>query len=147
MEDNPPILLCSFINKTNSQVEQIHRMNLCYRTHGCRQRINNKPIREECKIWVVVTEALVYVVQFRRAKKGKQVASSTKWGLGENLVLWLMECLTQAFSFDIFMDNCFTSFSLLTLLWATVVLNKKGYTIVLLLGTNSCNNKERGYFE
>ena len=69
LEDNPPILLCGLINKTNSQVEQIHRMNLCYRTHGCRQRINNKPIRDEYKIWIVVTEALVYVVQFRQVQR------------------------------------------------------------------------------
>ena len=42
-----------------------------------------------------------------------QVSSSTKWRLGENVVLWLMECLTPSVSFDIFMDNYFTSFRLL----------------------------------
>ena len=31
-------------------------------------------------------------------------ASSTKWGLGENLFLQLMERLTPTFSFDIFME-------------------------------------------
>ena len=40
--------------------------------------------------------------------------SSTKWRLGENVVLWLMECLTPFVSFDIFLDNYFTSFRLLT---------------------------------
>ena len=57
--------------------------------------INNKPIQEEYKIWVLVAETYGYVVQFRPyqgAKKGKQVASSTKSGLGENAALWLMEC-------------------------------------------------------
>ena len=46
------------------------------------------------------------MVQFRPyqgAKKGKQIASPTKWGLEENIVLRLMECLTPTFSFDIFM--------------------------------------------
>ena len=62
-------------------------------------------------------------------KKGKQVASSTKWGLGENVAQRLMECLTPTVSFDMFMDNCFTSFHLLTHLGVnnirvTGVLNK-----------------------
>ena len=45
-----------------------------------------------------------------------KVSSSTKWRLGENVVLWLIECLTPSVSFDIFMDNYLTSFRLLTLL-------------------------------
>ena len=60
----------------------------CYRTYGSRQRINSKSIQEEYKIWVLSAEAYGYVVQFRPyqgAKKGKQVASSTKWRLGENV--------------------------------------------------------------
>ena len=51
----------------------------CYETHGSRQRINNKSIQEEHKIWVFVAEVYDEVVQFRPyqgAKKGKQVASS-----------------------------------------------------------------------
>ena len=61
-------------------------------THGSSQRINNKSIQEEYKIWVLTVEAYGYVVQFRPyqgAKKGKQVASSGKWELGENVVLRL----------------------------------------------------------
>ena len=45
----------------------------CYRTHGNRQRIYNKSIREEHKI--LVAEAYGYVVQLRLyegAKKRKQ---------------------------------------------------------------------------
>ena len=79
----------------------------CYGTHSSNQRIN-KPIQEECKIWILVAEAYGYVVQLRKhqgAKKGKQFASSTKCGLGENLVLRLMECLAPAFGCDIFMHN------------------------------------------
>ena len=61
----------------------------CYGTHGSRQQIK-KTIQEEYKIWVLVAEVYGYVVQFRLyqgAKKGKQFASSTKWRLGENVVL------------------------------------------------------------
>ena len=45
-------------------------------------------------IWVFA-EAYCYLDQFESyqgIKKGKKVASSTKWGLGENVVLWLMKC-------------------------------------------------------
>ena len=56
---------------------------------------------------------LVYYRPYQGAKQGKQVASSTKWVLGEDVVLRLMEFLTPAFTFDIFMDNYFISFRLL----------------------------------
>ena len=90
-------------------------------THGSSQRMY-KSIQEEYKIWILAAEAYDYVVQFRPyqgAKKGKHVASTTKWGLGENVILWLMECLTLTFSFDIFMKNFFTSFRLLPTLELT----------------------------
>ena len=78
-------------------------MILCYGTRGSRKQINKKSIQEEYKICVLTEEAYGYVVPFRpyqAAKKEKQVASSTKWGFGENLVLRLMECLTPTFSFE-----------------------------------------------
>ena len=53
------------------------------------------------KIWILVAEAYGYVFQFipyQGAKEGKQITSSTKWGLGENVVLWLIECLTPTVS-------------------------------------------------
>ena len=62
--------------------------------------------------------------------KHSKVSPSAKWRLGENVVLQLMECvLTPSVSFEIFMDNYFTSFRLLTHLGvnnirATRVLNK-----------------------
>ena len=49
------------------------------------------------RIWILVAEAYGSVVQFipyQGEKQGRQVASSTKWGLGENVVLWVIECLT-----------------------------------------------------
>ena len=113
-------------------MEQIGCMTPCHETHGSRHRINNKSIQEEHKIWALAAEACGYVVQFRpyhATKKGKQVASSTKWRLRENVVLRSMERVTPTFSFDIFRDNYFTSFRLLTHLGvnnipATGVLNK-----------------------
>ena len=64
-------------------MEQIHCTIPYHKTHGSRHRINNKSIQEEYKIWVVVAKAYGYVFQFRPnnivQKKGKQVASSTKW--------------------------------------------------------------------
>ena len=87
-----------------------------YGTHDSRQQINTL-IQVEYKIRVLDAEAYCYVVQFRSyqgAKKGKQAAFFTKWGLGQNVVLGHMECLTPTFSFHICMDNYFLSFCLLT---------------------------------
>ena len=58
-----------------------------------------------------------------------KVSFSTKWRLGENVVLQLMKCLTSSVSFDTFMKNYFLTFRLLILLRvnnirATRVLNK-----------------------
>ena len=46
--------------------------------------------------------------------KHSKVSSFTKWRLGENVVLRLMEGLTPSVSFDRFIENYFTSFRLLT---------------------------------
>ena len=85
---------------------------------------------------------------------GKQsnVSSSTKWRLGENVVLRLMECLTQTVSFDIFMDNYFTSFRQLTHLRvnnirATPVLNKNRLSKCAIIGDKQLQKKERDDFE
>ena len=119
------------------------------------KRTNNKSIQEEYKTWALVTEAYGYVVQFWRykgAKKVKQVALSTKWGLGENVVLRLMERLILSFSFDIFIENYFTSFRLFTHLESTTLEQQvcsaiKAYANPLSLVTSSCKKKERGHFE
>ena len=60
-----------------------------YKKLHYRQQINNKPIQVGHNIWVLA-EAYGYVVQFKPyqgVKKKKQVASSSKWGLEENIVL------------------------------------------------------------
>ena len=79
-----------------------------------------------------MAEAYDYLVHYRPYQgvtKGKPVASSGKWGLGENIALRLMECLTLTVIFNIFMDNYFTSVRLFTHLGvnnirATGVLNQ-----------------------
>ena len=83
-----------------------------YPNHGSRQRIKSKSIRIGYNIWVLA-EAYGYVVQFepyQGVKKGKQFASSTKWGLGENAVLRLMECLPPTVSYNILMNKLFQFF-------------------------------------
>ena len=55
---------------------------------------------------------LVHSKPCHGVQKEKQVAFSTKRGLGDNVVPWLMECLTPTVSFDLFMDTYFTSLRL-----------------------------------
>ena len=90
----------------------------------------------------------IYVRSYQGAKKRKQVASS-KCRLAENVVLWLMECLTSTFSFDIFMNNYFISFHLLKYLGvnnirATGVLNKNRLRKCTIIGNKQLQKNERG---
>ena len=76
------------------------------------------------------------------------MVSSTKWGLGENFVLRLMECLTATFSFDVFTDNYFTFFVCFPTLEITtfeqqVCSAKIGYANAVSLGTSSCKKKKK----
>ena len=95
-------------------------------------------------------------------KKGKQVVSSTKWGLGYNVVLRLMQCLTPTVSFDLFMDSWiyflfiyFTSFCLfvclptfeLTTFEQEAVFNKNRLRKYTITGDKHLQKKERGHFE
>ena len=69
---------------------------------------------------------------YQCVKKVKQVASSTQWRSGENVVLPLMECLLPFVRCHMFINSYFTSFHLLTNLEANniraiVVLNKKSF--------------------
>ena len=75
-----------------------------------------------------------------------------KWRLGENVVLELMKCLSPAVSFDIFMDNYFTSFHQLTLLRvnnirATRVLNRNMLRKSTIIRDSRLRKKERCYFK
>ena len=84
--------------------------------------------------------------------KYSKVSSSTKWRLGENVVLQLMICLAPTVSFDIFMDTYFTSFRLLTHLGvnnirATRVLIKNRLSKSTTAEDKQLQKKERGHFE
>ena len=106
----------------------------CYGNPGSRQRII------EYKIWVLAAEAYSYVVQFRPyhgAKKGKQVASCTKQGLGENVALRLMECLTPTVSFDMILIYLLMSISFVQQVCST----KIGYANAQSQGTNNCKKR------
>ena len=75
-----------------------------------------------------------------------KVSSSTKWRLGENVALRLMECLTPSVSFDIFMDNYFTYFRLHILLGVhkirtTNVLNKNRLRKCTIIGDKLLEKK------
>ena len=74
--------------------------------------IGNEQTTSQFKRNIKSNSYLVHYRPYQGTKKGKQVASSTKWGLGDNVVLRLMECLTPTVSFDLFMDNYFISFRL-----------------------------------
>ena len=70
----------------------------------------------KCKIWALAV-AYGNLGQFepnQYEKKGKMFVSSTKWGLGENVALRLMECLPPTVCCHIFMNNNFKSFRLFT---------------------------------
>ena len=63
-----------------------------------------------------------------------------------------MECLTATVSFDIFMNNYFTSFRLLTHLGvnkirATIVLNKNRSSNGTIIAANSYKKKGHGHYE
>ena len=84
--------------------------------------------------------------------KHSKVFFSTKWRLGESVVLRLMECVTPTVIFDIFMGNYFTCFRLLTLLGvnkirATCMFNKGSLPRCTIMGTNSCIKRESGHFK
>ena len=87
--------------------------------------------------------------------KHSKFSSSTKGRSGENVVLRLMECLTPTVSFDIFTNNYFTTFHLLTYLGvnnirATRVLNKNRLCKRTIIGDKQLQKKkknERGHFE
>ena len=77
----------------------------------------------------------------------KTVPSSTKWELGENVVLRLMECLISTVSFDIFMDDysnlfvCSLTLELTTFV-QQICSTKIGYTNAIPLETNSCKKRK-----
>ncbi len=87
--------------------------------NNSKQRIQNKPVRVGYKMWVLAEES-GYVVQFDPYQGAKSTgptrSSPTSWGLGEKVVLELLEVLPQGVSYHVFMDNFFCSVRLLKFL-------------------------------
>ena len=101
------------------------------------------------KRYIKSNSFLFHYRPYRSVKKGKQVTSSTKWGLGNNVVLRLMECLTSTVSCHLFMTNYFTSLRLfvslatleLTIYEQEVCSTKIGYANTPSSGINSCKKR------
>ena len=80
--------------------------------------------------------------------KHPKTSSSSKWRLGENVVLRLLGCLTPTVSFDIFiMNNYFTPFRLLNHIGvnnirAARVLNKNRLGKCTIIGDKHLQKKK-----
>ena len=113
-----------------------------------KERMNNKR-------YIKLNSYSVHYRPYQGVNKGKQVASSTKWGLGDNVVLRLMECLTPTVSCHLFMTNYFTPFRLFCLLThlgvnnmrASGVFNKIRLRKCTIIGDKQLQKKERDHFE
>ena len=81
--------------------------------------------------------------------KHSKISSSTKWRLGESVVLCLMECLTPTVSFDIFMDSYFRLFTHfgVNYIRATRVFNKNRLCKCTIIWGKHLQKKKRGHFE
>ena len=86
-----------------------------YGRNNSKQRIQNKPTRTAFKMWVLA-EPLGDVVNFdpyQSAKCGNTTRVTDKTcGLGETVVLSLLDGLPQNICYRVFMDNVFTSLCL-----------------------------------
>ena len=107
-------------NRTNRANLSVDEAMLPYfGKNNSKQRINNKPIRVGYKMWVLAEDS-GYVVQFdpyQGAKStGPQGKTSFTWGLGEKVVLDLLDVLPRGPCYHVFMDNFFTSMRLLKFL-------------------------------
>lgn len=105
------------LNNPNLSVDEA--MLPYFGRNSSKQRIQNKPVRVGYKMWVLAEDS-GYVVQFdpyQGAKlSGPQRSSPQTWGLGEKVVLELLETLPKGPSYHVFMDNFFTSVRLMTFL-------------------------------
>ena len=117
------------------------------------------------KVWIndlqyiqMYSPVIIYWAHYRPyqgSKKGKQVPSSATQGLGHNIVLGLMKCLTPTLSFYLFMDNYFTSFCLFVCLPITHLnniqakgtFNKNRLCKYTIIGDRQQQKKEQGHFE
>ena len=115
-----------------------------YGRNNSKQRIHNKPIRVGYKMWVLAEDS-GYVVHFdpyQGAKSGgPQRSSPVTWGLGEKVVLELVEALPKGPSYHIFMDNFFCSVRLLKFLGSNNI--KASGTLRQNRLSKSCSLREK----
>ena len=142
-----------FLNEEHLSIDE--SMLPYYGRHSSKQRILGKPIRMGYKMWVLATSE-GYVVQFepyQGAKKSDSIRSSvTSWGLGERVVLDLLEELPRGTAYHIFVDNFFTSFRLLHHLHqnnvqATGVIRSNKLGRCSIEPAKALEKKARGFFD
>jgi len=142
-----------FLNEEHLSIDE--SMLPYYGRHSSKQRIVGKPIRMGYKMWVLATSD-GYVVQFDpytgAKRSGGTRSSSTSWGLGEHVVLDLLEELPRGISYHVFIDNFFTSFRLMNHLHdhniqATGVIRCNKLGRCSIEPPKSLEKKERGFFD
>ena len=78
-----------------------------YVQNNSKQRMQSKPVRSGCKMWVLA-EPLGYAVNFdpyQDAKNGVSTQASEKtWIPGETVVLYLLDALPKQMCYIFFMD-------------------------------------------
>ena len=106
--------LQNFIPEKNVSIDESMVAN--YGRHGCKQYIQNKPVKFGYKLWVAATP-LGYAIQFY-PYAGKDNNYNKDIGLGGSVVMTLMSKLPTVpnSNYHVFMENFFTSPSLLRLL-------------------------------
>ena len=106
--------LQNFIPEKNVSIGQ--SMVPYYGRHGCKQYIQNKPVKFGYKLWVAAVP-LGYAIQLY-PYAGKDDNYNKDIGLGGSVVMTLMSKLPTVpnLSYHVVMDNFFTSPSLLRLL-------------------------------
>ena len=101
------------------------------------------------KTWITSNSLIWFCSSVQTgSKKGKQIGSFTKWGLGENVDLWLMECLNPTLVLIYLWINMSRLFvclptSELTIFEQHVCLTKIVYKNALSLGTSGCKKKKK----
>ena len=106
--------LQNFIPEKNVSIDE--SMVPYYGRHGCKQYIQNKPVKFDYKLWVAATP-LGYAIQFYPYAE-KDDNYNKDIGLGDSVVMTLMLKLPAVpnSNYHVVMDNFFTSPSLLRLL-------------------------------
>ena len=91
------------------------------------------------KRYIKSYSCLVHNRPYQGVKSGKQVASCTKWGLGDNVVLQLVEYLTPTV-------NCHLTVGVNNMR-ASGVFNKNRLRKYTIIGDKQLQKMERGHFE